>query len=344
MNDQADVIPRLGLSLAPSTQIPIPAVLELVRLAERAGYESVWIPETWGADAVTLLTLLARETSRIRLAAGVFNVYSRSAALIAQTSASLQFVTGGRFVLGLGSSGPGVIEGWHGIPFERPVARTRDYVRVIRKVIAGEQVQYTGDTFQVSGFRFSFPEVIQPPIYIAALGPRNLRLTAEVADGWLPIFAPLDTFPALLSSFRSSIVAAARNPSDVDVATYLPALVGDRGERLLQQQVAQYVGGMGAFYFKFLSNSAMRSRIGSIREAWESGDRREAVERVSHGVLEQCTLGATRDQALATLALYQSVGLQLPVVMIPRGASLQEASDTIEAIAPLALREDVGPP
>src|SRR5579864_5695975 len=179
---------RLGVTLAPTKQIPLDAVVELARVADRLGYDTLWVPETWGFDAVTILAVLAASTERIRIASGVLNVYSRSAALIAQTAASLQHLSRNRFILGLGTSGPIVVEGWHGVAFRNPIMRTREYVEVIRLALSAQTVDFAGQTMQLSRFRLLNPPNAMPPIYIASLGPRNVRLTGEVADGWLPTF------------------------------------------------------------------------------------------------------------------------------------------------------------
>src|SRR5947209_4726578 len=159
-------MPRLGFSLSPGRKLTIGPVIRLAQLAEDLGYDSVWIPETWGVDAVSVLSALALSTSRIRLASGVFNVYSRSPALIAQTAATLQDLSQNRFILGLGTSGPIVVERWHGVPFSRPLERTRAVVEVVRLALSGSRVDFSGWGIELSGFALSNPPSTSVPIYI----------------------------------------------------------------------------------------------------------------------------------------------------------------------------------
>jgi alkanesulfonate monooxygenase SsuD/methylene tetrahydromethanopterin reductase-like flavin-dependent oxidoreductase (luciferase family) len=298
----------------------------VVQAADRLGYDSIWIPETWGDDAVSTLAVLARETERIRVASGVFNVYSRSAALLAQTAATLQELSAGRFVLGLGTSGPRVVERWHGIPFERPIVRTRECVEAIRLAVSGQRVDYQGSTLQLEGFRLANPPGAPVPIYIAALGPRNVRLTGALADGWLPIFMSRSALPALLERLRSGASAAGR-PALPDVAAYLPVLISPRGDRLLAQHLAYYIGGMGDFYHDFVSDA--------VREAWRSGSRLAALDAVDPAMLEACTLGSHTDTARERLEDYRSRGVDLPVLSFPHGATLEDILTTLRALAPV---------
>jgi alkanesulfonate monooxygenase SsuD/methylene tetrahydromethanopterin reductase-like flavin-dependent oxidoreductase (luciferase family) len=322
------------LTAAPTKTISIADVISLVQLAEEHGYESVWIPETWGADAVSLLAALALSTHRIKLASGVFNVYSRSAALIAQTAASLQDLSGGRFILGLGASGPGVIERWHGLRYTRPVERTRLYVEIIRLALGGERVDHAGVEAALEGFRLSNPPEHPVPIYIAALGPKNVRLTGEVADGWLPIFAPHGHLGALDADLAQGARASGRDVAAIDVAAFLPGAIGPRADRMLRQQLAYYVGGMGTFYASFLSRLGHDSQVSAIRERWARGDRPGAVSAVGDDLLDICTLGSDPALARERLDQYRRDGLWLPIVALPQGSTVDEARETILALAP----------
>jgi F420-dependent oxidoreductase-like protein len=333
----ADTPVRLGCSLSPSRQLSPDALVELVLLAEKLGYESVWIPETWGWDAVSLLAVLAARTSRIRLASGVFNVFSRSAALIAQTAATLQGLSGGRFILGLGTSGPGVVEPWHGIPYRRPLGRTRDYVKIIRLALSGETVDFESDGIALHGFRLLNPPAAPVPIYLAALGPRNVRLTGELADGWLPIFAPRGHLEGLMTEFQQAVESAGRNVANIDVAAYLPAAIGPSTERLLAQQIAYYVGGMGTYYFEYVSRVGFGAPAQRIREAWEAGDRRRAVYEVNEDLLAACTLGPEATAARERVVEYRAEGIRLPVVTPPHGSTAQQVADTLEALQPATI-------
>lgn len=327
---------RTGVTLATSKQIPLPAVVELAQLAEQLGYDSIWVPETWGQDAATLLAVLVVHTERIKLASGVFNVFSRSAALLAQTAASLQNLSGNRFILGLGTSGPIVIEGWHGVPFRNPIGRTREYVEVIRLALSGQTVDFSGQELHLERFRLQNPPAAEVPIYIASLGPRNVRLTGEVADGWLPTFAARGQLAPLEAELRAGMGLAGRQPDEVDIAAYLSAAVGPGGEQVLAQQLAYYIGGMGTFYHAFVSRLGLADDADRIREHWQAGRHREAVAAVSAGLLDLCTLGTDAGVARDRLATYRADGVALPIIGVPHGATSEVIADTLQALAPAA--------
>jgi alkanesulfonate monooxygenase SsuD/methylene tetrahydromethanopterin reductase-like flavin-dependent oxidoreductase (luciferase family) len=329
----ADSFP-LGLSVAPSKTISIADLTNLAELAEGLGYHSIWLPETWGPDAASLLAALAGRTERILLASGVFNVFSRSAALLAQTAATLQNLSGGRFILGLGASGPGVVEQWHGVPFDHPVERTQEYVEVVRLALSGKRVDYEGAIGHVSGFRLAVHPVQPVPIYVAALGPRNVRMTGAVADGWLPIFAPRGHMEALFRELQTGARLAGRQSTDVRCAAYLPCVVGVRAERLLRQQLAYYIGGMGSYYYRFAHRVGLADAATAIRDRWQSGDRIGAVSAVQDPLLELCTLGTDASTARSRIAEYRDQGIDLPVLALPNGCTREEAIDTIRALAP----------
>jgi len=327
-------VPRLGVTVAASRQLTLDSIVAIAQAAEALGYESIWVPETWGVDAVSLLAVLARETDRIKLASGVFNVYSRSAALIAQTAATLQDASQGRFILGLGASGPTVVENWHGMAFDRPLERTREYVAAIRLALAGQAVDVDGNQVRLQGFRLLNPPAEVVPIYIAALGRKNVRLAGEIGDGWLPIFAARGHMATLFDEFRGAAVAAGRNPSSLDIAAYVPVLLGSRGDQLLRRQLAYYIGGMGAFYADFITSAGFAEEAAAIRVAWEAGNRREAENLVSDRLLETCTLGSEPTTAHHRLDEYRREGMALPVLALPHGSSMEEIRTTLEALAP----------
>ncbi len=167
-------------------------VIEKVKIADELGFDSVWLGESWGYELFTSMADLVRETKRIKIGAGIANIYSRSPALIASTVATLDERSGGRIILGLGPSGANVIEHWHGVPFEKPVKRTREYVEIIRMILRGEKLVYHGEFFNLErGFKLRFtPPRPDVPIYIAAMGPKNVVQSGEIADGVLPVYWP----------------------------------------------------------------------------------------------------------------------------------------------------------
>lgn len=327
--------PRVGLSLAASNAVSLTDLIEAVTAADSLGYESAWIPETWGFDLGSVLAVLAMRTTRIGLAAGVFNVYSRSAALIAQTAATLQTVSGGRFILGLGASGPRVVEGWHGLPYRVPVARTEDYVKIIRLALSGNRVDFDSERFHLAGFKLGVRAVAPVPIYIAALGPANVRFAGRVADGWLPIFAARGHMGESFALLRQGAEEAGRDPGRIDIAAYIPCLIGPRGERLLAQQLAYYIGGMGTFYASFISRLGFEAAVSEICRLWQTGDRPGAVRAVPESLLEVATLGSDLETSRERLRGFRDDGVRLPIVTLPTGATPEEVGVTIGALAPI---------
>src|SRR6187549_925007 len=240
-----------GLGLSSADQ------LEIVQEAERLGYDSVWTAEAYGSDAATILGWLAGQTTTIRLGSAIFQMPARSPAMTAMTAATLDQLSEGRMILGIGSSGPQVAEGWHGQRFGRQIQRTRDYVAVVRKALARERLEYHGETLELplpDGPGKALKLTIAPvqeriPIYLAAIGPRNTALAGEIADGWIPtLFSPehVAEFRPLL---EEGAARAGRSLDDFDIAPTVTAFVTDdveSGRDAMRPSVALYVGGMGS--------------------------------------------------------------------------------------------------
>ena len=329
---------RLGITLQLGDGLSRAELVELARLAEERGYEAVFVPESWGYDAITTLAELAVQTRRIKLGTGIVPVWSRTPALLAMTAASLDELSGGRFILGLGISGPIVIQDWHGVPFERPIQRTRETIAIIRLALSGDRVTHTGEIFRVQRFPLGFtPPRPRIPIYVASIGPKNLRLTGEVADGWLPIYCSPDGLASMAEEVVAGAKAAGRDPAAVDVAPYILACFSDDGEvgrRLVRRHLAYYIGGMGTFYFNLIQRSGFGPEAEAIQGAWKRGDRAGAAEQVSDALVEALSL--TRDAAASNAQLdrFRSAGATLPILMPPRGATIAMIRRTIELLAP----------
>jgi coenzyme F420-dependent oxidoreductase len=329
---------RLGVTLQLGDGISRQELIELGRLAEELGYEVVFVPESWGYDAITTLTELALQTRRIKLGTGILPVWSRTPALLAMTAASLDELSGGRFILGLGISGPVVIQDWHGVLFERPLQRTRETIEVIRLALAGDRVTHSGEIFQVQRFRLGFtPPRPRIPIYIASIGPKNLQLTGEVADGWLPIYCSPEGLASMGGEVAAGAKAGGRDPAAVEIAPYILACLSDdpeMGRRLVRRHLAYYIGGMGTFYFNLMQRSGFGLEAGAIQAAWKRGDRAGAAEEVSDAMLEALSLTGDRAACNAQLNRFRSAGATLPILMPPRGAASDMVRRTIDLLAP----------
>jgi coenzyme F420-dependent oxidoreductase len=328
---------RIGLTLPRSEDLPRKAIVEVVQQAEALGYDSVWVGESWGRDGFTWLTQLACHTSRIKLATGITTVYSRSPALIAQTVASLDEISEGRVILGLGTSGPIVIENWHGVSFDRPLRRTREYIEIIRLILSGERVNYQGEIFQLKGFRLPFTPVrSRVPIYVASLGPQNLRLTGELADGWLPIYLDASHLPDFQRDLEDGAQKAGRTLDGIDVAPYILSCVSEDVEAarsLVKAHLAYYIGGMGTFYANLIARYGFEDEVSRVREAWGKGERQAAAGHVTDDMVAHMAICGSPKEGQAQLENYRASGVSLPIVSFAHGASRAMIQQTLEGLA-----------
>ena len=317
-------------------------IIAVARRAEELGYDTLWAGEAWGRDAFTVLTMIACHTHKIRLGTGIATVYSRTPALLAQSIASLDTVSKGRAVLGLGTSGRAVIEGWHGIKYHRPLDRTREYINIIRMALAGQRVNYQGRTFGLNGFRMlNSPVQGRVPIYIASLGPKNLALTGELADGWLPIWVHFDHLPDMRGRVAEGATAAGRGIEDVTVAPQVLAYVTERSseraeaQRLLRSHMAYYIGGMGTYHYELFKRYGYVEESQRIREAWGTSRRDLAASLVSDSMLDNITLYGGLEECQEKLGRYRTKGADMPVIGFPHGCSQDGILRTLEALAPM---------
>jgi F420-dependent oxidoreductase-like protein len=293
-----------------------PVALEpLLLAAERLGYDGFWVSEPWGVDAFAALGWCAARTSRIALGTHVASVFARTPAATAAAAATVQSLSGGRFRLGLGTSGPAVVEGWHGVPFEAPVERTRETVAVVRAVVAGDKVAH-GDHRPL---RTALADDVAPvPVYLGALGPRNQRLTADVADGWTPTPYSPDFDGACAGPLRDRL---ASNGRGVVVAPTVPAAVGADLNALWDLErgwSALYLGGMGEFYANTARAMGQDAMVETIRERWAAGDRRAARAAVSDDYADAIGLFGSAARIRKRLERYIAVGVDELVVELRR--------------------------
>lgn len=332
---------RVGLTLLRGEELPRDEVLGYVREAEDLGYESLWVPESWGRDAFTQLAYVAAHTRRIGLATGIVTVYSRTPALLAQSVGSLDDLSDGRFTLGLGASGPAVIEHWHGISFGRPLQRTREYIEIVRLALSGERVTYAGEYFRLRGFRLRFrPRRANVPIYVAALGPNNLTLTGELADGWLGIYVAPKHLPQVREQIAAGAQRAGRDAARIDLAAYvLSCVTDDRNEArtLARRHIAYYVGGMGTFYARLLTRYGWGDIAERVQVRWKEGDRAAAAALISDEIIDELTITGEPDECRAKLRRFHEQGLTLPILAPPHGASGPMIARTIRELAPAHL-------
>jgi F420-dependent oxidoreductase-like protein len=251
-------------------------VLRDAKLADEAGIEALFVAETWGHDAFTLLTLLARETRRIQLGTSIVSIYSRSPGALAQHFATLDQLSGGRMLIGLGTSGPNVVEHFHGAKFDKPFTRMREYVEIINMLLREDKLNYQGEVFKLSrGFTLRFKPV-RPhiPIWIASITPKSVKQTVEIADGWMPIFLPKERWREQLGLFTEAVRAAGRKPEDVRVRCPYTVTVTDQPERAAAARrgnAAFYIARMGNFYYEHFVRMGYQAAADAVRAAWAQG-------------------------------------------------------------------------
>lgn len=304
--------------------------------AETVGLDSVWVGETWGWEAFTLLGELAQLTDNITLGTGIVPVYSRSPTLLGQAAATMATATDDRFILGLGTSGPNVIEGWHGTEFNRPIGRTAETISIIRKVLSGEVVSHDGTDFNLDGFRFrQGRDSSDVPVYVGALGPSNVRMAGAVADGWMPIFVPQPRIEELYEEFVDSARDRNRALEDLTVVPNTVAAISEDGERArkaVRHHIAFYVGAMGDFYHRSLTAAGFGDTADKIRQIWNEDGPEAASEAVSRDILEETTITGTPEQAHAQLDAFAETPADELVAFFPRNADGDLMTETIDQL------------
>ena len=342
---------RTGFTLSSREDASNQDLIAVAQEAEALGYDTCWTGESWGRDAFTVLTLLACHTKTLRLGTGIIPVFSRTPGLIAQSIASLDLISQGRAILGLGTSGRVVIEGWHGVSYRQPLRRTREYLEIIRMALSGNPVNYQGDIFQVQRFRLGLSPVQQPlPVYLASLGPKNLRLTGELADGWLPIWVDQQRLPDLKEEVAKAAWAAGRDISQITVAPQILCCVADNPEELDQagrearSHMAYYIGGMGQYYYNLFCRFGYRAEADAVRLAWSEGDRSRAAAAISDQMLENITVLGDAETCRSKLRRFREMGADMPVVAFPHGANRSSIAKTLRALAPNPPTKPAGDP
>jgi F420-dependent oxidoreductase-like protein len=292
-----------------------------VRLAEDAGVDTVWVAEAWGRDCFTILTLLARETKRITLGTGIVNCYSRTPAALAQHFATLDEFSGGRMVIGLGTSGHRVIEHFHGVPFQPSLTRLREYVEIIRMILAGEPLKYQGKLFRLErGFRLRFSPVrSQIPIFIASLTPKSVKQTAQIADGWMPVMIPLEHLKQEVAAFRQLVRDAGRDPQDVIVRSPGAVTVTRNIAKAREESKAHlafYITNMGDFYREQLSRLGYEAEVAAIHKAWDEGGHVAGTAAVPDALVESLFLAGTVEACIERIEAQAAAGIDMHSIRV----------------------------
>ena len=298
--------------------------LKLVLDAESAGFDSVWAAEAYGSDAATILAWLAAQTDTIKIGSSIFQMPGRSPAMTAMTAATLDNLSNGRMILGIGSSGPQVAEGWHGQRFGRQIQRTREYVAVVRQALSRERLEFHGETLDLplpDGPGRALKLTIAPvqesiPIYLAAIGPNNTRLAGEIADGWIPtLFSPehVAEFRPLL---EEGAARSGRSLEGFDIAPQVNVFVTEdlAGARdAMRPFIALYVGGMGSreqnFYNQLVQRYGFEDAAREVQDLYLDGKREEAMAALPDELIDRVALAGPPDHVRERLAVYRDAGV-----------------------------------
>jgi len=333
-----------GLGLSSQDQ------LKLVQEAEQLDYDSVWASEAYGSDTATVLAWLAHGTSKIKVGAAIFQMPARTPAMTAMTAATIDQLSDGRFLLGLGPSGPQVAEGWHGQPFAKQLQRTREYVAIVRMALARERVEYDGEIYKLplpDGLGKALKLTISPvqekiPIYLAAIGPNNTKLTGEIGDGWLPfLFAPehIGQFKQLLQEGADK---AGKSLDGFDIAPTVNISINDdidAARDTMRPLLALYIGGMGArnknFYTKIVSSYGFEEAALKVQDLYLEGKRDEAAAALPAELIDMITLCGPADRVRDRLQIYKDSGVGT-LITSPMAWTLEDRLEQLRRIADVA--------
>jgi F420-dependent oxidoreductase-like protein len=333
-----------GLGMGPQEQ------LQVVREAERLGYDSVWAAEAYGSDAATVLAWIAAGTTKIKLGSAIFQMPARSPAMTAMTAATLDELSGGRVLLGIGSSGPQVAEGWHGQRFARQLQRTREYVEVVRLALSRQRVEFHGETIELplpDGPGKPLKLTIAPvqeriPVYLAAIGPKNTALAGEIADGWIPTFFSPEHVGDFRQLLEQGAARAGRSLNGFDIAPTVNAYVSDDRElarNLMRPVLALYIGGMGSrqqnFYNNLVQRYGFEDAASEIQDLYLDGKKTEAGEAIPAELIDMVSLCGPRDVVAERLRAYREAGVGT-LMITPMAFSVEDRVAQLQAIAQLA--------
>src|SRR5437899_4026404 len=333
-----------GLGLTAADQ------LDIAQSAEALGYDSIWTAEAYGSDAATVLAWLAAGTTRIKLGAGIFQIPARSAAMTAMTAATIDNLSGGRMILGLGSSGPQVSEGFHGVRFGKQLQRTREYVAVLRLALARQKIEYHGETLELplpDGPGKALKLTIRPvqeriPIFLAVLGPKNVALAGEIADGWLPVFFSPEHTKALRAPLEEGAARAGRSLDDFRICPSVNVMITndlESARNAMRPILALYVGGMGSreqnFYNRLVSTYGFEREAEQVQELYLAGKKTEAMFALPDELIDMLSIVRPPDRATAKIREFHDAGVDT-LISLPVLPDHEQRKEQLRLIAELA--------
>lgn len=306
-------------------------LIKKIQVADELGVEAVFTAETWGRDQFTLLTQIALATKNIKFGTGIAPVFGRSPAVLAMHAATLDELSGGRMILGLGTSGARVIEHWHGQPFEKPLQRLKEYCEIISMIVSGEKVFYEGEIFQLQrGFKLLFEPVRKHiPISIASISPKSMReVVATVGDAWEPLYWPKSKYQDGKALIAESAKAAGRDPNSVECWASLTTVIDEDTERAKRQAagpISWYVTNMGDFYHRMLTRNGFGEQVAAMRKAAETHKplpfqtNDEIMAAMGDEMLEETAIWGDLETVAMGIEERRQLGVDLPIVAMPQG-------------------------
>lgn len=309
-------------------------LIKKIQIAEEVGVEAVFTAETWGRDQFSLLTRIALATKKIKLGTGIAPVYGRSPGVLAMTAATLDELSGGRVILGLGTSGDRVIEHWHGQPFEKPLQRLKEYSEIINIIMSGERLIYDGEIFKLQrGFKLLFEPVRKHiPITIAAISPVSMARLGGFADNWEPIYWPKSKFKEGMETVRAGAVKAGKDPASLECHATLTVVINPDLEKAKVQAaggVSWYVTNMGDFYHRMLTRNGFGEEVAAMRKVGEThkpapfGTNPELMAAMGDRMLEETAIWGDLETVAAGIEERRQLGVDMPIIGLPQGTPQQ---------------------
>jgi probable F420-dependent oxidoreductase len=307
---------RVGIAVPIQYPLTVLEGVELAQRAEAAGYDSLWVPEDVGLDAFVLMTVIAGVTTRLHLGTGIVPILTRTPSLLAMTIASITQVAPGRIRLGLGVSTPHIVQNWHGMAYDRPLARLREYISIIRKAFAGERVTQENGIYPLRNFRLGPSSPLQPvPIYVAALNTRILQLAGALGDGVLLNWMPEDKMAWALEHLHTGAGKAGHTLADLDIACLIRTCVTDdlaAARQWLRRELTGYT--IVEAYQRYFQQLGYGDEVETINTQWRAGDRAGAIDEVSDAMTDQLAVFGSAAQCRERLACFVDAGINLPIV------------------------------
>ncbi len=328
---------RYGVRLENDPNLSPQDYQELSSQAEKNGFEAVWVPEGGGRDSLTSLATIAMKTNSVKLGTGILPIFARTPTNTAMSAAGMAAVSDGRFLLGLGVGHAPTVESRDGIPFKQPMTRMRETIQIIKALLSGEEVNFTGKQFKITGASMgaATPKT-KVPIYIAALGPQMLEMVGELADGVLMNWTAVDYLGEAIGHIKRGAEKAGRDPNEIDIAGYVRVAVGDNlteSRDSLRRQVARYAS--NPFYRNFFAQTGFDKEMSAAAAALADGNLDKAADSITEEMQDQVAIVGTVEECRAALEKRRAAGLQLPVIApFAVGDNMASHRHVIEAMAP----------